>query len=252
MRDSSFFEQIQQVSHTVEGHEFKVPTFYYDITTINAAFLTPVRQVKKRLPSRQMKPVRVTPFHAITAITAFEYRDTDIGPYNEVSIGLPVTVGRAALVGWGALRVLQEPTAYVMQLPVTTEIARYGGVAFFGFPKFIAEIEFQRENGWIHCHLAAEGKDIFTLSARQLKTKPAGRSRLHALTIMGERILRSEIMINQPQRGVSIRQEDVRLELGDHAIANNLREMQLGRMLQLQHMPAHQSILTSAIESYPA
>jgi hypothetical protein len=252
MRDTTFFEQIRQIPFEEEGHHFCNPAFYYETTTVTAVFLTPLKQVRKRLPSPLMKPLRMTPWHALTAITAFEYRDTDVGPYNEVSVAFPVTLGRSAGVFFGAQRALTEPMAYVYHLPVTTEIARYGGVAFYGFPKFIADIEFMRENDWIHCHLAADGKDIFTLSARQLETQPAERSLTHALTVKDGRILRCEVIGNPRRAGMSRKAGDVRLELGDHPIAEDLRELQPGRMMQLQYEPEGQSILTCALESYAA
>lgn len=251
MRDHDFFQGIQQISESRGEFDFKLPVFYYDITTINVAFVTPIGHIKKRLPSRQLKPLRLTPLHGLTVITAFEYRDSDIGPYNEVSLAFPVSVGKMALPVIGALGALSEPTVFVWHLPVTTEIARIGGIEVAGYPKFIADIEFQRENGWIHCHLAADGQDILTLSVRELKTKRAGRSKLYPITIMGDRILRSEVIVNQPQRGVSMKQDNVKLELGDHAIAQELRALELGRILQVQYMPEHQCILTQAIESWP-
>jgi hypothetical protein len=250
MRDTTFFEQLSQMPNEVGGHRFCSPTFYYDITTINAIFLTPLKHVTSHLPSKQMKPLRMSPWHGLTVITAFEYRDSDIDPYNEVSISFPVTIGKTAPVLIGAMSALKEPTAYVWQLPVTTEIARFGGVEFFGFPKFIAEIEFQRDEGWVRCHLAADGQDILTISARQIGTRQGERSRMHALTVRGDRILRSEVIINPRQQGVSRRADDVRLELGDHPVAEELRGMKLGRMIQLQYMPANQAILTYALESY--
>jgi hypothetical protein len=252
MRDTTFFEQIGQTPTEAGGHRYCSPCFYYDVTTVTAVFIAPLRHLKTLLPSKQMKLLRLSPVHGLIAVTVFEYRDSDIGPYNEVSISLPVTVDKRAPMLVGALGALGEPMAYVWQLPVTTEIARFGGVEFYGFPKFIAEIAFTRENGWIRCHLAADGQDILALGARQVDTKRAKRSRMHPLTMKGERILRCEVIVNPRQMGVSRRAEDVTLELGDHLIAQQLRGLELGRMIQMQYMPENQSILAYALESYAA
>jgi hypothetical protein len=37
---------------------------------------------------------------------------------------------------------------YSCHLPVSTEIARAAGVEFAGYPKFVADIEFERKDGW--------------------------------------------------------------------------------------------------------
>ncbi|NDJ62373.1 MAG: hypothetical protein GYB67_14695 [Chloroflexi bacterium] len=49
----------------------------------------------------------------------------------------------------------------------------------------------------------------------------------------------------------SRRVDDVQLELGDHPIADELGDLQLGRMIELRYMPKHQAILSLALESYP-
>ena len=61
-------------------------------------------------------------------------------------------------------------TAYVWQLPVTTERARIGGVEMYGYPKFLADIVFVDEGNMLACTLSEGGKDILTLKGRKLKT----------------------------------------------------------------------------------
>jgi hypothetical protein len=175
-----------------------------------------------------------------------------LAPANEVLISFPVTIGQSASVFFGAMRETHEPMLYMLHVPVTTEIAVSGGVEFYGYPKFIAEIEFMRADGWIHCHVAADGRDILTLSGRQIVTKPAQRMRVHNITVKEGRILRAEGIINPRQLGISRRSSEVRLELGNHPIADELRGLHLGRVFQLQFMPKYQSILSYAIESYAA
>lgn len=252
MRDMTFFEQIPQIPVEQDGHRMCTPTFYYETTAITIAFTAPLTQVQKLLPSPQLKPLRMTPWHALVTLVAYEFRDTDIGPYNEVLIGFPVTVGESTSVFFGARQALKEPIVYIAHLPVTTEIARYAGAEFFGYPKFVAEIEFMREHDWINCHLGADGKDVLTLRARQLETQTANRTRSHALTVRGDHILRSELIRNPRRAGASRKTDDVQLELGNHPIADDLRALQLGRMLRLHYVPEGQSILTYAVESYAA
>ena len=139
-----------------------MPVFYYDVTAVMVAFLTPLVKVKELLPSARMKPLRATPWHAVTVISCFEYRDCDAGPYNEVAISFPFTLDHPAPILTGLLHhIAAGPMAYVYKLPVTTEIARQFGVDFYNFPKFLANIDFKRDDVWIHCRFSEGGRDIF-------------------------------------------------------------------------------------------
>ena len=63
-------------------------------------------------------------------------------------------------------------TAYVWQLPVTTERARRGGVDMYGYPKFLADISFSREKDALACTLSEGGKNILVLKGQKLQTVP--------------------------------------------------------------------------------
>jgi hypothetical protein len=250
MPDTDFFQGIHQHEFEDGGHRFRMPTFFTDITTINATFVAPLERVKARLPSPQLKPLRVTPWHALAVISAVEYRASDVGPYNEVSISLPVTVGRSALPGLGPLRAMQEVDTYVLHLPVTTEIGRYLGAEFYGLPKFIAQIEFSQAEGWRHCRLSEKGQHILTLSGRELATKPGSRMNIGGISRRAGGLLRTSFVHHLQQVGRSYRPSEVRLELGQHPIADELRDLKLGRMLELRYVARHQAILSTALESF--
>ena len=253
MRDTTFFEQVTQVETPWRDQTIRLPIFYYDVTTVAAAFLTPLAPVRALLPSPRLQPLRATPWHTVTIITAFEYRDSDIGPYNEVAIAFPITLDRPAPILTGLLRAMAAgPLAYVHHLPVTTEIAYHAGVDFYNYPKFVAQITFRREGEWLHCHLAEGERTILTLTVRQLPTRPLDRWRFHGITFREERILRSEVIVNVHRQAISRNPAHVRLELGDHPIAHELRDLRLGRAVHVQYIPQNQAILTPVLESYAA
>jgi hypothetical protein len=200
-----------------------------------------------------MYPLRVTPWHAIVTITAFEYRDCDIGPYNEVSIGVPIVLDEPSPAFVGILRKPPaEPKLYVHHLPVTTEIARAAGVEFAGYPKFVAEITWEREDSWVTCHLRDAGKHVLTLACREAPLNPAPRTRLHPITVREGHLLRCELILSERRQALGRDAASIRLELGDHPIAGELRDLSLGRLLAYQYTPQTQAILTPVIESFVA
>ncbi len=198
-----------------------------------------------------MHPLRLTPWHGVTLFTAFEYRDTDIGPYNEFGIAFPITLHKPAPILTGLLKAMSDGlTTYVWHLPVTTEIARVLGIEHAGYPKFLADIQFDRHEGWIDCHVAEGGKQILNLSARETPLQQMDRMRYSLVNVRHDRLLPGIASVHVQQVGISRSPSDVRLELGDHAIAQELRRLSLGRMIDYRYCPQGQLILHSVLESY--
>jgi hypothetical protein len=185
------------------------------------------------------------------SITAYQYRESDIGPYNEISVGVPVTLDEETPLFTGSLRRMPEvPMVYIRHLPVTTEIAREVGAEFAGYPKFVADIEFRNENNWLICELRADNQKVFTLSGRKLDLEYSPRFRLTPLTYRSGYILRSEFVVSERDMANSKSGENVKLELGEHQIAKELEDLNLGKVVSYGYCPQAQGILTPVFESY--
>jgi hypothetical protein len=251
MLDEGFFQEIEQREFPWGERSIRVPVFYYDTMRLDAFFLAPRKRLDALMPSSRMHPLRVTAGSAIVIISAMEFRDSDVGPYNEVSISVPFTMDDMSPLFMGILRKgPKEPNLYIHHLPVTTEIARDAGVEFAGYPKFLAKIDFEKQSGWVACHLAEGTQRILTLAGRQLETQRAPRSRVNFFTIRNDRILRSVGVTSERLLARSKNRSCMRLELGDHPIAQELKELGIGRMLAYQYAPQFQSILSPPLESY--
>jgi hypothetical protein len=253
VRDSEFYSEIAHIAFRRDGMDLPVPAFYYDTRSFGGYWSAPTERVKALLPSDRMHPYRLSPGRAMVGITAYEYRDCDIGPYNEVSIGIPFTLDVLSPLFTGTLRRPKGiPKTYTLHLPVTTEAARYAGVEFYGYPKFLAEIGFEEQGQWLACRLAVDGHEILTLKGRQIPLVQTPRTRVHPFTSRGGRLLRCEFILNVRQAGASRGGADVRLELGSHEISDQLRALGLGNALAYHYCPQYQGILTPVLESHSA
>lgn len=251
MRNTEFFRQIEHMEIPWGSRTIFFPVFYYDVATLSVQFLASIERVRKLLPSSRMHPLRVTPWHCVVSISAFEYRDSDIGPYNEVSIGVPVVLNEPSPLFTGILsKVPAVPKIYVRHLPVTTEIAREAGVKFAGYPKFLAEITFERDGKWVRCQVREAGQHILTLTGREGVLSSVTRSRMQPITVRSGYMLRCELIVSERRQVSGRGSSGVRLELGDHPIAQEVREWKLGKILAYQYAPQHQAILTPVAESF--
>lgn len=245
---SAFLRGIVQQELPMEpfDRKGKLPVFYYDNTSMTAVFTASTRKVRELLPDPQMHPVEFLPGRCVVTFSAFEYRDTDIDPYNEFSIAFLMSYGRRTLPTAGLLRGMVNRCfeAYVWKLPVTTEIARWGGVELYGYPKFLADIDFERTPDLLACTLAEGGQRVLTLTGQALKTAPAKRLRYRAFSLKDGLPLCANVYTNPLEYAQSMSSGAARLELGDHAIAEQLRVLDLSEHpIMYQYSPKNELVL---------
>ena len=251
MSKDDFYQEIEHIPVPWGDYELHVPVFYPKITLMTISVIASLEKIRNLLPSTRLKPYRITPWQSTLSITTYQYQESDLGPYNEVSIAIPVTVDEETPLFTGVFRKLPRIlTSYTHHLPVTTEIARVVGAEFAGYPKFVADIEFTDEGNWLTCELTSDGQKVLKLRGRKLSLEKAPRFRVNPLNYRQGYILRSEFVVSEREMGTSQSAEDVKLELGDHIIAEELKALNLGRILSYSYCPQAQGILTPVFESY--
>lgn len=249
MRGSPFFEGVRQVDAEIAGQPAKLPAFYYDAAEMMALFPARYGELRRLLPDRRFAPARLAPGLGVVAVSCLEYRDTDVGPYNELAIAIPLNEPffRPNLPG----RALVEATrrgqvhSFIVHLPVTTEIALRGGVDAFNFPKFLGKIDFDEVAVQRRCRLAEEQEPILTFTGP--RPSATGKERLQYFNHlwMDGQPQRAEFTINRLQVAKSVRPGAAVLELGErHPIARELDRLLVSkRSLQYEYVPQFEGIL---------
>lgn len=246
MKDD-FFKGIKQWNLQFGDMKGVMPIFYYDTTSLTAIYTASTGEVKKLLPLSGMNPIEIFPGKCLAAFTAFEYRKTDIDPYNEFSIAFPITFNKRQIPFFTAARQMARRwiTAYVWQLPVTTEIARMGGVEFYGYPKFMADIEFQKGEDSSTCHLSEKGEKILSLTGKVLPTAREKTSRVQTYSVIDDIPLIANVFFNNIQFAQTRDKTAATLGIGDtHRISRALKQIGLSDMpIQYQYSPVNQAVL---------
>lgn len=231
MTPSRFLDGVRQTPIRFGEHDLLFPNFVRDASLMTAVFPARYRALRRRLPDPRFVAARLAPGVGIVAVTAFEYRETSIGPYNEVALAIMLSEPGA---GWnlpGAALLSQHRKrqyhAFVYQLPVTTELARRTG-ELMGFPKFVGSIDFDAERG--ACRLSEGGEPVLTLHGTRIPARRAEELQTFAHLWMDRQPQRVEVRINALELGDSLAPGAARLELSrSHPLATELAELLLSR-----------------------
>jgi len=231
MRDNEFFKGTPRKTYEIQGRKVEFPVFYYDFSAVTASFIVKASKLREMLPHPKFVPAEIWPGTGVLTISAYEYRDTDIGPYNEVAVSVPMNFENANfLPRKSAISMLRRHkfALYVHQLPVSTEEARLGGVYFYNYPKFLADIKIEDKGERIETTLKEKDELILKMSAKKLATKKFGAFEYHTFSIKDNQILHTLIEGSADRIGYSMMGKFANLELGDHEVAKELKGLDLG------------------------
>jgi hypothetical protein len=245
LRPDRFFDNIYQWHNT--EYDVRLPIFYRDNTSMTAIYTASTIKLRALLPFADMHPVEMAPGRCLIAFSAFEYRQTDIGPYNEFSIAAIITFSKRSIPGITLLGQLLKNSfeAYILYLPVTSEIARKGGVELGGYPKFIADINFTKNNNMLTCELTEHGTRILALSGKQLPTAKGRLTRFILYTRLNNIPLKSNVYLNPIRFSQSYHTKSASLDIGSgHEICDVLKDLELSRHPKVyQYCPKYEAIL---------
>ena len=158
-------------SYVIQGQVVRLPVVVRDASSAFASFVVPSAAVRKLLPAG-LQPAELLPGRTLCSIAGIEYRDNDLGRYNEVAVAFIAREGRGAALPLIDL-IRGRVGAYIHRLPVTEAFTCEAGSTIWGFPKTIEKISITEEGGRRICKLMMGGAHVLTLSV-----KSSGRWRL--------------------------------------------------------------------------
>jgi hypothetical protein len=142
-RDPFFSVPIKKFQATLGAVD--LPIFYYDYGYAHFFFWADCDKLLPKLAETAFAPCVFFNGKGGVLLNFFEYRNTAIGPYYEVGLSIlcyPRKMKTPGLLIPQLFKDAKEWTmgAYVINLPVTTEIAYLAGKEIWGYPKFVTQI----------------------------------------------------------------------------------------------------------------
>lgn len=195
-----------------------------------------LRAVQEALPSGDLHPVQLPGGRAIVSVSALQHLDVTANgveglatvPYGEALVVALVTRRPAPPL----LPLVAPPmlglsaAAYLLHVPVTSRLPRDVGRRAWGWPKFVADMEFDESTTVRRLHLSEGGNDILTLTACPAGRPSVVRESTLFYSVLGDQLIEVAVPSYQLRR-MRWGGAGGELALGDHQVADELRALDI-------------------------
>jgi len=208
-----------------------MPVMVRDASSAAATYLVATAVARRLLPGPELEPLELLPGRALFSIAAIDYRDNDLGDYNEVSLAFFVRE-RGAARGLPYLGTLLDffrnrAATYIWKLPVTQSFTRDAGYGIWGFPKTVDVIRFRDADGRRECRLVMDGRHVLTFTGLAAGSRALPDMAMCTYSYVHGRLHKTTFTAGASEVGFAL--GGATLELGDHPIADDLRALGLPR-----------------------
>ena len=240
----------------IEGVELGYPTQFRDGASAAALFIVDARAAQQLIDASGFEIAEIAPSKGLLAFTCVHYTDTDCGVYEETAQAffirrpegeesrLDATPGIGPhLSSWRNLST-GRVASYTWRLQVTTRLSQQCGLQMWGFPKDIADIEFQKRDGRAHCSLRMEDRDVFhfSMKANGTRTPKPITSAVYSIYEGAPHLSH----LTQSYRETGYTRRGATITLGDHPLADALRSLGLPKRPLLATWNGHLAFSMSA------
>ncbi len=251
MGQAAFLQVPTREVNTSQG-EVRLPILYSDASVLFAFFAAEHGRAEAKVEGPGVVPLRLPGDRALVLVAFLEYRETSIGPYNEVGTAIAV-LPRGEARRELALDLLRPASRrklglHVIDLPVSTPTAHAAGRELWGYPKFVTELPMsfgEHSFRGVVCE-PGSGEPMVTLEGGMgLARVPVPAMDLVLYSHLGGALLRTRIDVQAPMVLSPGSGFQLRVGPSGHRMAQNLRELGLdgARPLLVQSARMFQSRL---------
>lgn len=250
VRGVDFFRALPKTEVRSAIGPTRTPNFYYTMSKAQLTYLAPTRALRSRLPG-ELDPLQIAPGIGLFSVVFFRYDVCDIDFYTEATVGVAVRPARHGRVGAAdVLATLANDSthAYVLSLPVNTEIAQVRGHDGYGFPKWVTDIDVDIDTGRTTARVAnGDGGTDIALDVPTPKQKqvPSGTSvsTLTSYTELNGGWNATLSQTNNLALGSRLLPRDVSLELGSGRLTDDVHSLEPIRILRFDVVSECQNAL---------
>ena len=202
-------------AYEIQGRTVTIPAIVRDASSGNAIFLVPSAEAQQ-LVGDAFEVVEMAPGQTQLILGFVDYRDNDLGDYNEVMIVFMVRPRGADYEAAGT---------FIYKLPVNQQFTCEAGCRIWGFPKSVEQIDIDYRADRVTCALVMEGQHVFTLTVPRRTATDGEAADMEMATYT---YLDGPTVVGFTTGGaaaVSPGPDGVELVLGPHPLAAQLRTL---------------------------
>ncbi len=203
--------------YEIQGRSVTMPAIVRDAGAGNAMFMVSAAAAQP-LVGDAFEVVEMAPGLTQLILGFVDYRDNDLGDYNEVMI--------VFMVRPRAVPTAPEGT-FIYKLPVNQSFTCAAGRMIWGFPKSVDDIDIDYRDDRVTCRLVMGGQHVFTLTVPRGQAAVADTPDMEMATytyLDGPTVVR---FTTGGAAAVAPGADGVELILGTHPLADELRQLGL-------------------------
>jgi acetoacetate decarboxylase len=222
-------EKINDQQYLIDGVEINMPVKVRRASNAFATFLVNAKAAQEWIASSGLEVIEILPGKAIMQLVGVDYKDNDLGDYNEAGVSFYVREPGTAkgLPVIGALRAFMkgEATSYIHLLPVDQSFTMHAGRFIWGYPKWVAEIDIDENDKYYETRFSDNGQHVFTFRTKTGGKRSLNNQKQPSFGYRGGKLYKTVGIANGEGAEFSLGGEAP--VLGDHPIADQLRKLGL-------------------------
>lgn len=231
------------LQYKIQGRTVQLPVEVREATSAAAMFLVP-SSVASRLIPAQFEIAEVLPGKAICSLAMIDYKDNDLGDYNEFAVAFMVVPkgSRPSIPYLGTMYDLIRGrlASHITHMPVDQSFTRDAGCMIWGYPKTVQQIDIEYLGSHVRARLVYDGKHALTLTLPRGGKRRISDGSLTTLSLIEG--VPHRTIATQSIDGMGFRLGGAQLELGTGQLADELRSLGLPKRalmcIWMEHMQA--------------
>jgi len=180
-------KQLDQDHYLIDGKSITFPVRVADASILMNAFLVDAAVARNMIKGSGFRVLELFPGKAILQLLLVDYRENDLGDYNEGAINFPVLAPgeRKPLPFFGAMQRMASGSvsSFSYRMPVDKPFTTHAGRFIWGFPKWMARIDIEFGAKRAHGSFFDEGELVYGFSAKTGSNARVKEQRISSLAI---------------------------------------------------------------------
>lgn len=228
--------------YRIQDRTIRFPVEVRDASSGSASFLVPAAAATRLVPDA-FEVAQFLPGRALCTLVVVDYRDNDLGDYNEMAVGFMVyPKGRGPTIPWfgtWADMLGGRLASHITHMPVDQSFTRDAGEKIWGYPKTVQQIDIEYRSDSVSGRLTYDGQHSFTLSVPRGGERNVPGGQIQTLSMIDGSAYRTTA--EQKMEGMGIRMGGATVELGQGRIADELRSLGLPKRALMCTWTEHMS-----------